>query len=124
MKLNEIANTHYHQNVQTWITAAKSAVIPQINQVLTDESQQDPRWFINSRSSRLKQLVDELFTINLIKSSKNKWTIDDFEGKYHSDAISSAISELNKHASLLYQTLRSQLLFNRINKYMGVEHKE
>lgn len=117
MKLLELHDNTYHPQISGWITNAKRVTLQRLQNVLEDESQLDPKWFINNRGSRLRQLVDEIFTLALQEASKGKWSIADFEGQEHSDLITKAINSIAQQATSKYRIIRTQILSKEVQDY-------
>ena len=115
MKLLELAKG-YHPNIKSWISKAKTQTITHVTHVLHDESARDPKWFIDNRGSRLSQLVNEIFTLELKEVSNDTWTETDFEGRTHSDLVSQAIKEITTNIEPVYRMLRIQLISNQLKQ--------
>ena len=122
MKLLELqqyyhVQQNYHTHITTWISNAKRNTIQTIEDILIDEAHRDSNWFINKRGSRIRQLVDEIFTLKLREVSRNSWSEADFEGREHSDLITNAINTLTQHANSTYHNIRKQIISKQVKKY-------
>lgn len=112
MNVGNIFSSSPQSQAISWVNAAKFRTIADITEILRDESQHDPNWFANGRKTRLKQLVDEIFSLKLIEVSDGQWSEQSFEGKQHSIRVSSALSDVLNKVTTIYQQL---LIQHKIN---------
>lgn len=109
MKFTDVSPFKKQHQITTWVNTAKHQSIVDITSLLQDESTHDPHWFITGRGLRLKQLVDEIFTLKLMDVSNHKFTEQDFEGKDHSLLISKAIAEVVAQITTKYKQLSTAI---------------
>lgn len=110
MKLNEISDSTYHNNITNWLTRAAALALRELERIMREESKKDPFWFIVKRGNQIPQLVSEVFTLALYEVSDNKWSLADFEGRKHSDLLARSIDNITRSITPYYHKLRADTL--------------